>query len=164
MKRIPSAQRGFTLVEIVVVIVLLGILAVVAVPRFIDLQSDARISVLEGVKSSIQGAATQIYAKSLVQGQADTAAGSVTTNLGNITTAFGYPDANEVAGLIQLDASDIFFNAAAATSVIVGYDIDGDGAFEPGADDAACSVTYTEAAAAGALPTVAVSGTAAADC
>lgn len=43
-------QRGFTLIELVVVIVILGILAVTAAPRFLNLQSDARISALQGMK------------------------------------------------------------------------------------------------------------------
>ncbi|MGS0728942.1 type II secretion system protein, partial [Shewanella sp. 0m-11] len=49
-------QNGFTLIELVVVIIILGILAVTAAPKFINLQSDARASALQGVKGAIQGA------------------------------------------------------------------------------------------------------------
>ena len=47
-------QGGFTLIELVVVIVILGILAVTAAPRFLNLQDDARDSALEGLKGAIE--------------------------------------------------------------------------------------------------------------
>ncbi|HAA96802.1 MAG TPA: type II secretion system protein, partial [Alteromonas macleodii] len=43
-----STQQGFTLIELIIVIVLLGILAVTAAPKFLNLQDDARDSVLQG--------------------------------------------------------------------------------------------------------------------
>ena len=49
-------QAGFTLIELVAVIVLLGILAVTALPRFINLQADAREATLQGIRCAIQGA------------------------------------------------------------------------------------------------------------
>ena len=150
-----QAQAGFTLVEIVVVIVLLGILAAVAVPRFVNLQSDARESVLQGVKASIQGAGVQIFAKALIQNEAG-ATGTVTTNLpspaDSVAVVNGYPDSTEVEGLINIDDVDIKFDSPVVltdTDVAVGYDSDGDG----DASDDGCYLTYTEAAA-GDLPTV----------
>ena len=47
-----STQQGFTLIELIIVIVLLGILAVTAAPKFLNLQDDARDSVLEGIAGS----------------------------------------------------------------------------------------------------------------
>ena len=49
-------QGGFTLIELVVVIVILGILAVTAAPKFLNLQSDARASSLQGLKGAMAGA------------------------------------------------------------------------------------------------------------
>ncbi|ACJ27327.1 MSHA pilin protein MshA [Shewanella piezotolerans WP3] len=50
-----NKQNGFTLIELVVVIIILGILAVTAAPKFINLQGDARVSTLQGMKAAIQG-------------------------------------------------------------------------------------------------------------
>tara|TARA_B110000438_G_scaffold30500_1_gene29850 strand:- start:1486 stop:2001 length:516 start_codon:yes stop_codon:yes gene_type:complete len=64
-----SKQKGFTLIELVVVIVILGILAATAAPKFIDLTSDARESVMKGVQGSINSAVSIVHAKALVEGQ-----------------------------------------------------------------------------------------------
>lgn len=61
-------QGGFTLIELVVVIVILGILAVTAAPRFLNLQDDARRASVEGLRGAIAGAAGIIYGKSAIEG------------------------------------------------------------------------------------------------
>ncbi|WP_162809858.1 type II secretion system protein, partial [Vibrio cholerae] len=61
-------QGGFTLIELVVVIVILGILAVTAAPRFLNLQGDAREASLQGLKGAIDGAAGIVYGKAAVSG------------------------------------------------------------------------------------------------
>jgi prepilin-type N-terminal cleavage/methylation domain-containing protein len=66
MKRIK--ETGFTLIELVVVIVILGILAATAAPKFMNLQRDARISALNGLAGNIESAIDLASAKALVQG------------------------------------------------------------------------------------------------
>lgn len=64
-----TKHKGFTLIELIVVIVILGILAVTAAPKFNDLQRDAKIAVLNGIKGSIVSAMKLAHAKSVVLGR-----------------------------------------------------------------------------------------------
>jgi prepilin-type N-terminal cleavage/methylation domain-containing protein len=59
-------KRGFTLIELIMVIVILGILAVVAVPRFIDLRTEAKEAAEDGVKAAIESGAQIWHARWLI--------------------------------------------------------------------------------------------------
>ena len=61
-------DSGFTLIELVVVIVILGILSVTAAPKFINISSDARASTVEALAGTINSGAQMVYAKALVDG------------------------------------------------------------------------------------------------
>lgn len=111
-------QQGFTLIELVVVIIILGILAVTAAPKFINLQGDARASALAGVRGAIQGANTLVYSKAALAGKEKTAAttldiaGTTATN-DDVAIAYGYIVATESA--LEL-ALDVAFDAGTATT------------------------------------------------
>lgn len=158
-------QSGFTLIELVAVIVLLGILAVTALPRFINLQSDARAATMEGVRASMQGAAVQVYAKALIQGADGPAAATVTNGTQIIAVINGYPRANDgtnddIEDVLTLSGgSGLFVDAGTAGDTVryIGYDSDGDDDFEQGTD-ADCYSAYDETLLNGA-PTITVVAT-----
>lgn len=89
------ANRGFTLIELVMVIVILGILAVAAIPRFIDLETDARISAVNGMRAAITTGAMLARSKAIIDG-VNVSLASTTADLDGDGTAealvYGYPD------------------------------------------------------------------------
>ena len=118
-----TTQKGFTLIELVVVIVILGILAATAAPKFIDLTGDARKSVMEGVQGSINSAVNLAHAKALVSNQTG-ATGSITIGTTKYALVYGYPaalasttDGLGVGSLIELDTGSAITFTDASPSV-----------------------------------------------
>lgn len=70
MKTINKTQQGFTLVELIIVIVILGILAVTAAPRFFNFTADARVSVLESIEGSLRATGSMIEGRAQIGGVA----------------------------------------------------------------------------------------------
>jgi MSHA pilin protein MshA len=100
-----NKQKGFTLIELVVVIVILGILAVTAAPKFIDLTSDAKGSVVQAVKASINSAADMAHAKALIEGKVKIAGTTQTVNIAgeDILLNFGWPTNASMDLLLDLE-------------------------------------------------------------
>lgn len=99
---------GFTLIELIVVIVILGILAVTVAPKFIDLQSDARIATLNGVKAAMQSTATMVFGKSILKSQEKSNSTKLSlSSIGDIAIKYGYPIASENGIIASLDISAV---------------------------------------------------------
>ena len=136
-----SASRGFTLVELVVVITILGILAAFAVPRFLSLDAKAREAAVQGLAGSVRSAAALSHSLYLVA-----PASPVTMDGTTITMTNQYPAAS-AAGIQATLVDTTGFSITAGPPFVFTKD----GAATP----ANCSVSYA-AAAAGASPTILV--------
>ncbi|WNC72903.1 type II secretion system protein [Thalassotalea psychrophila] len=118
-------NKGFTLIELVIVIVILGILAATAAPKFLDLTGDARTSVMKGVQGSVNSAADIVHAKALITGQ--TADNDSTTYLEGTSISIdnGWPtaDAAGIGSAIDLSTdSGVSQSAAGSTWVFTHED------------------------------------------
>lgn len=137
-------QRGFTLIELVVVITILGILAAFAIPRFASLEGQARLAAVQGLAGSLRSGAALAHALWLAQGNPAT----VTMEGQVITMTNGYPNLatiqNTIVDITGFNVTTVGgarrFQKTTANGTLV----------------ANCWVQYTPPAAANLAPTVVV--------
>jgi MSHA pilin protein MshA len=153
-------SNGFTLVELIIVIVILGILAVTAAPRFLNLSGDATASTLNAVKASVQSASSLIYGKALIAGNHTAATATVSDNGTTINIAYGYPQAIVADITYLLDGSTDFTAVAGDAGAYFGSTAD-DVVLYPATktiadatEAKACHLVYKEATAPNTKPTI----------
>lgn len=137
---IYTKARGFTLIELVVVIAILAILAAFAIPRFVGLEREARTAATLGISGSIRSAAALAHSVWLAQGVSP-----ILMEGNSIDLTQGYPDATDIAAtLADMTGYSVTVNGTSDQAV---FTKDGAGG--------SCEVTYSDAVA-GSAPLIGV--------
>ncbi len=123
-----NKQAGFTLIELIAVIVILGILAATAIPKFVDLTSDARKAKVNAALASLKSSSGMTHGKFLVNPVSPQTFEGVA-----VTFVNGYPNAASIAAVSGLAAPD-YTTAVAGTTMTATV-------------TANCTASYTEATA-----------------
>lgn len=141
-----SNSKGFTLIELVIVIVILGILAAVAVPKFANLQTDAKKSAVQGVGGAVKASANIAKAKWLVNDNASADNVTIDGETVKVLLGTGYPTAasDGIAAAMDFDADN--FDNSSTCNTLSGdsssYCFTYTSQTDPDGSDGGCGVYY----------------------
>lgn len=144
-------SQGFTLVELVIVIIVLGILLAYAIPKFIYLERTTRIATIQGIASTMISTAQMVHGIAVINGTTS-ASGSVSIDAANTTVkvVYGYPSATAdglMTALTNTTLGTNLFNSPANSDP---------GTFQIYFTQDACNANYTSPGGSGAVPVVTI--------
>lgn len=148
---------GFTLIELIIVIVILGILSVTTLPKFLDLKSDAREAAMNGLKTALESASSLTHYQAKIEGLGNYADETLASG---IRIRYGYPFATQTNIKLVLDLNNeddwMFTGSNPTITITLARDTENMTATEI-SNNSICKLIYTRAVK-GERPEITISG------
>lgn len=161
-----KSNQGFTLIELVIVIIILGILGATAIPKFINLRSDAVLSTMDTLVGVIESADQIVYMKAAIEGVQDESSATITIDGTNIATVYGYP-AGTAEGIVKViennavtytsgsnnDTNEYWYSRASTLSGVTAW-VYWPSIYGENAGSLVCYIRYRQPTSSGSLPVI----------
>lgn len=161
IKKNIKKTSGFTLIELIIVIIILGVLSATAIPKFVDFRSDAVIASTKNLYGVINSTVTLVYAKSVIEGLENRPSGQIIIGNSVVDLVYGYPAATKagISTVLEFDEGDWKYNERdndwhSRPSVYPGAWIYWHGSIDRDAGDEKCYLRYRESQGVTLRPTI----------